>query len=561
MELKDYIRPLRKWWWLILAATLIATTSSFLATLRQPAIYRTTAAVMIGSAIENPNPNGNEFWLTQQLANTYADIVKRDGVRAGVMAELGLKWLPEYTTRVVPNTQLVELTVTDTDPKRAQAVANALAHQLILLSPTAPGREDQQRQVFISAQLSDLETKIQETQTEIGRKQTELANMFSARQIADTQTQIAGLQNKLSTLQANYAALLANTQKGALNSISVIQPAALPGRPVGPNKGATILLAAAIGFLLAAGAGYLLDYLDDTLKNPDDVEKVASLPTLGAVPRIEGAGPGNELAALIEGQSAGREAYRVLRTNLQFAAVDRPLHIMMVTSPSPSEGKSMTVANLAVALAQADKRVILVDTDLHKPRLHRLFGLRNNVGITTALLEEHPVADGLLQPTATPGLSVITSGPLPPNPAELLGSARMRELLAQLAELADTVLLDSPPAVALSDAAILSTQCDGVLLVFDAGATRREIARRSVEVLRRVNARVVGAVLNRMPLQGDGYYYYYYYNYGYYYNTESTGNGHSPSGNGSSDNGRSGKNSWRRLIPRPEPATQPPAQN
>lgn len=547
MELKDYIRPLRKWWWLILAATLVATTSSFLATLRQPAIYRTTTTVMIGSAIENPNPSGNEFWLTQQLANTYADIAKRDTVRAGAMAELGMAWLPEYTARVVANTQLVDLTVTDTDPQRAKAVADALAHQLVLLSPTAPGREDQQRQAFISAQLNDLEAKIQETQDEIGRKQSELANMFSARQIADTQTQIAGLQNKLATLQANYAALLANTQKGALNSISVIEPAPVPTRPVGPNKGATILLAAAIGFLLAAGAGYLLDYLDDTLKNPDDVEKAAGLTTLGAVPRIEGVGAGNELATLIEGQSAGREAYRVLRTNLQFAAVDRPLSILMVTSPGPSEGKSLTIANLAVALAQADKRVILVDTDLHKPRQHRIFGLRNNIGITTALLEERPVADGLLQPTAVPGLSVLTSGPLPPNPAELLGSARMRELLAQLAAQADTVLLDSPPAVALSDAAILSTQCDGVLLVFDAGATRREAARRAIEALRRVNARVVGAVLNRMPLQGDGYYYYYYYNYGYYYNTEDGGS------EGHSGNGRSGRTPWRRPVAQPQP--------
>lgn len=552
MELKEYIRPLRKWWWLIVAATVVATTSSFLATMRQPAIYRTHTTVMIGSAIDNPNPNGNEFWLTQQLANTYADIVKRDNVRAGAMAELGLQWLPEYNARVIPNTQLVELTVTDINPVRAQAVADALAQQLILLSPTAPGREDQQRQAFISAQLNDLEAKIQETQDEIGRKQAELANMFSARQIADTQTQIAGLQNKLATLQANYAGLLANTQKGALNSINVIEPAALPTVPVGPNKAATILLAAAIGFLLAAGAAYLLDYLDDTLKNPDDVQKIAGLTTLGAVPRIENLASGNELTALIEGQSAAREAYRILRTNLQFAAVDRPLRVLMVTSPSPSEGKSLTVANLAVALAQTDKRVILVDTDLHKPRLHRLFSLRNNIGITTALLEAHPKVDGLMQPTTIPGLSVLTSGPLPPNPAELLGSTRMRELLAELQAQADMVLLDTPPTVALSDAAILSTQCDGVLMVLDAGSTRREVARRAVEALGRVNARVIGAVLNRMPLQGDGYYYYYYYNYGQYYNTEDRGTGGSSSNNGH----RNGRR--HRLAPQPTPATATP---
>ncbi len=537
VDLKEYLIPLRKWWWLIVAATLVATASSFLATRQQAPIYRTRTTVMVGTAIDNPNPNGNEFWLTQQLANTYADIVKREPVRQGVMRALGLTWLPEYTARVVANTQLVELSVTDTNPQRAQAVAAELANQLIQLSPTASGSEDQQRQAFISQQLNDLEAKIQETQDEIARKQADLANMFSARQIADTQTQIAGLQNKLATLQANYAALLANTQQGALNSISVIEPAVAPTVPVGPNKPATILLAAVIGFILAAAAAYLLEYLDDTLKNPDDVQKVTGLTTLGAVPLIElaaaaaGAGGKQELIMLSGGQTVASEAFRVLRTNLQFASVDRPLRTLMLTSPSPSEGKSLTVANLAVALAQADKRVILIDADLHRPRQHRLFGLRNNVGLTTALLDERPNLAGLLQETPEPGLRVLTSGPLPPNAAELLGSGRMRELLAQLGAQADMILLDSPPVTALSDAAIISGHVDGVLLVLGAGETRREIAQRAISALARVNARLVGALLNRMPMAGSGYYYYYYH-YGYYDTSNSAGDGSGSRRNG-----------------------------
>lgn len=529
MELKDYIRPLRKWWWLILAATLIATVSSYLATRQQPPIYRTRTTLMVGTAIENPNPNGNEFWLTQQLANTYADIVKRDNVRAAVMARLDLTWLPDYTARVIANTQLIELSVTDVDPLRAQLVAQGLGEELIHISPTGSDGEDQQRQDFISQQLNDLEVKIQETQAEIDKKQSELANLFSARQISDTQTQIAGLQNKKATLQANYAALLSNTQRGALNSINIIEPAALPTIPVGPNKGATILLAAAIGLLLAVGAAYLLEYLDDTLKNPDDVQKALGITTLGAVPRIEGAAPGTELASLSNSQSAATEAYRVLRTNLQFAAVDHPLRTLMVTSPAPGEGKTLSISNLGAALAQAGRRVILIDADLHKPRLHRLFGMRNSVGLTTALLEEHPDLDGLIQEGPVPNLSVLTSGPLPPNPAELLGSSRMRELLAQLLERADMVLIDTPPAVALADAVIVSTQTDGVLLVLDAAHTRRDVARRALEALRRVNARVLGAVINRVAVRGDGYYYYYYYSH--YGETGSDGHGNG-SGNG-----------------------------
>ncbi len=545
VDLKEYLIPLRKWWWLIVAATLVATASSFLATRQQAPIYRTRTTVMVGTAIDDPNPNGNEFYMTQQLANTYADIVKREPVRQGVMRALGLTWLPEYTARIVANTQLVELSVTDTNPQRAQAVAAELANQIIQLSPTASGSEDQQRQAFISQQLNDLEAKIQETQDEIARKQADLANMFSARQIADTQTQIVGLQNKLATLQANYAALLANTQQGALNSISVIEPAVVPTVPVGPNKPATILLAAAIGFILAAAAAYLLEYLDDTLKNPDDVQKVTGLTTLGAVPLIElaagaaGAGGKQELIMLSGSQTVASEAFRVLRTNLQFASVDRPLRTLMLTSPAPSEGKSLTVANLAIALAQADKRVILIDADLHRPRQHRLFGLRNNVGLTTALLDERPNLAGLLQETPEPGLRVLTSGPLPPNPAELLGSSRMRELLAQLGAQADMVLLDTPPVTALSDAAIISGHMDGVLLVLGAGETRREIAQRAISALARVNARLVGVLLNRMPLEGSGYYYYYHYGYYDTYNKPGDGGASRRNGGRSSRSRRS----------------------
>lgn len=558
VDLREYLIPLRKWWWLIVAATLVATLSSFLATRQQPPIYSTRVTVMVGSAIENPNPNGNEFWLTQQLATTYADIVKRDPVRNAAMANLGLTWLPAYTARVVPNTQLVELSVTDTNPARAQAVANELANKLILLSPTATGSEDQQRQAFVNQQLSDLEANIQATQEEISRKQADLANMFSARQIADTQTQISGLQNKLTTLQANYAALLANTQRGALNSISIIEQAGLPTSPVGPNKMATILLAATIGFLLAAGAAYLLEYLDDTLKNPDDVRKVTGLTTLGAVPQISGVTPGNELAVLVSGHSAATEAYRILRTNLQFAAVDRPLRTLMISSPAPSEGKSLTVGNLGAAFAQAGKHVILVDADLHRPRLHRIFGLRNNVGLTSALLETHPLVDGLLQDTQIAGLQVLTSGPLPPNPAELLGSSRMREFTSALLKAADIVIFDTPPVTALSDAAIMGSQVDGVLMVVGAGETRREVARRAIAALERVNARVVGALLNRMPTGGSGYYYYYYYHHYDHYTTGEHGNG-SGRNNGSAGKGWfNGKSRLRRSEAPPAPL---PADN
>ena len=340
---------------------------------------------------------------------------------------------------------------------------------------------------------------------------------------------MTGLQDKLSTLQANYAALLSQTQAGAPNSITLIEPAVLPTVPVGPQKLATVLLAAVIGFVLAGGAAYLIEYLDDTVKNPEEVQSALHLTTLGAVPQAEGALPGDErdLLVLADSRSQVTEAYRVLRTNLQFASVTHPVRALLVASAAPSEGKSMTAANLAAALAQAGKRVILVDTDLHRPRLHKLFALRNNVGVTTALLEEDLALDTLLQATKVPGLLVLSSGPLPPNAAELLGSERMGDLVTQLKSRADVVVFDSPPIVALADAAILSTQCDGVLMVLNAGKTRRDEAKRALEALRHVGARVIGAVLNQMPKERNGYYYYYHYGYGYDRATEKGAGGSS----------------------------------
>lgn len=284
MELRQYFNTIRKWWWLILLSTLVAALSSFIATRQQPPIYSAKATAMVGRTIENPNPTGNDLWLGQQLAQTYAEIAKRQMVRDATMAALGLDWLPEYTVTMVPNTQLIEITVVDTNPERAQIVANELVHQLIEQSPSASEREQQGRREFVSKQVQDLEKNIEDTKARIEDLRQQLAGMFSARQIADTQTQIAALEQKLNDYQANYGQLLTFLE-GGINTISVVEPATLPRVPVGPNKLLTILLATLIGMVLAIGGGLLLDYLDDTLKTPDDVKNALHLSTLGAIDR------------------------------------------------------------------------------------------------------------------------------------------------------------------------------------------------------------------------------------------------------------------------------------
>lgn len=202
------------------------------------------------------------------------------------------------------------------------------------------------------------------------------------------------------------------------------------------------------------------------------------------------------------------EAYRTLRTNMEFSNLDKNLRVILVTSAGAEEGKSTTLSNLAVTIAQSGKRVILVDADLRRPTLHQTFGLKNSVGLTDMVRDETILANPPTQETTVPNLRVLTSGQLPPNPAEILGSKRMSEILAALLERADMVLLDAPPVLAVTDAAVLSSKVDGVLLVVSAGKTKRESARKAQAQLEKINARVIGAVLNNVKADSSAQTYY-----------------------------------------------------
>ena len=215
-----------------------------------------------------------------------------------------------------------------------------------------------------------------------------------------------------------------------------------------------------------------------------------------------------DLITLTDPQSPAAEAYRTLRMNLQFAALDSDLHTLLVTSPGPGEGKTTTLANLAVTMAQIDQRIIVADCDLRKPYLHRLFDVPNGIGLTTMMLDDDALASPPLQETEVDGQRILPSGPLPPRPADLLGSKRMLQVIDELCKEADVVLFDAPPVMAVTDAAVLATRLDGVLLVVSAGDTKRDHAAGALERLRKIHANVVGAVLNNAAMEPSlaGYY-------------------------------------------------------
>ena len=513
MELKEYWNILKRWWWLMVACVLVAAGSSYIGTRGMPRIYQATTTVMVGQTLQQANPTSSDMYISQQLAQTYAQMVQRQPILGGAARALGLEYTPSpdtISTRQVPGTQLLEIGVRDTIPVRAQALADEIANQLILQSPAA--HEDAERQAFIRQRLVGLETNIQQTEKEITEEQTKLEAANSARAIQQYQANINALEQKLSSYESTYATLLSSVQ-GGTNYISIVEPASLPYTPISPNVAETVLLAAAIGLGLAVGGAVLIEFLDDTIKSPDEAVRLTQLPVLGAIARIDGESYGEKLIVHQQPRSTITEAFRVLRTNVRFSFVDRPMRTLMVTSPGPSEGKSVTLANLAVAMAQSGRRVIVVDTDLRRPMLHTIFNVSNTDGLSNALLTPESGVEPYLQETGVENLRLLSCGPLPPNPAEVLGSERMGAMIETLLTEADLVLFDSPPVLLVTDAAVLAARIvvGGVLLVVDVGKTRRGMAKRAVEELQRVHANLLGVVVNRISVRRGGEYYHQYY--------------------------------------------------
>lgn len=517
MELRQYVSIIWKWLWLIVLATVIAAGSSYYASRSMPRIYQTSTTLMVGQTIQNRNASGQDIWTSQQLAEAYAQVAVRQTVLQGVADALGFgeSWETlkgQVNASARQGTPLLDIRVIDTDPERAKAIADEVAHQLILQSPTAPENAQREKhRAFVEQQITSLRAKIEAAEAKITDLEAQLAQAFSARQIQDLQGQINVLQGQINTWQGNYAQLLNFTEGGSPNYLTIIESAEVPTFPISPQPMRNMQLAGAIGLILAVGAAFLMEYLDDTIKSTDDVVKTLELPPLGGIARIAGQAYEEMLVTARHPRAPISEAYRTLRTNIQFSTLDKPARTLLVTSPNPVEGKSVTAANLAIVMAQAGLKTVLIDADLRRPVQHKLFGASNQTGLTTLVLQEEPFLDGAVQDTEIENLEVITSGPIPPNPSELLGSRRMGLLLEKLKEKYDVILFDSPPTLAVTDASVLATRVDGVVVVADAGRTRRDIALRAKDNLLKVGANILGIVLNRLGHREGGYYYYYYY--------------------------------------------------
>jgi len=293
--------------------------------------------------------------------------------------------------------------------------------------------------------------------------------------------------------------------------VSVVRQADLPSAAISPRPRLNLAAGLLVGLALGVGAALLREALDTTVKGPDELQRQLGLATLGLITYDEEATK-RPLIVQASPHSSRAEAFRQLRTNLQFLDVDRPPKSIVLTSALPQEGKSTTTCNLAIALGQAGLKVALVEGDLRRPRLAEYMGMEGAVGLTDVLVGRADL-DHVLQPWGDGQLLVLPSGPTPPNPSELLGSQQMQDVLADLESRVDLVLLDAPPVLPVTDGAILATQASGVIVVMCSGKTTREQAQRAVETLRSVDAHIYGIILNMVPAKGPSGYGYGYYGY------------------------------------------------
>lgn len=462
LSLADVLAVLRRRVWVILLVALLCAAAAVAFSMTRTPLYQGTITILVGQDQGIVSGNPGDVQGLQTLTQTMAEAVNSRPVAQAAIERLGLsvepdEFLQNLTVEQVPNTQFIQASYTDPSPEEARRIANAVG------------------EVF-----SD---------------------------------QISEVSPDASSITA-----------------TVWERAVTPENPVSPNPARNGLLALVLGLMLGVGLAFLMEYLDNSWRSPEEAERVSGVPTFGLVPKFDppktkkkAAGDSRNqdeaplddlaghLATMRDPSGAASESYRTLRTNLLYSVVDLPLQVVTLTSAGAAEGKSTTCANLAVTLAQADKRVLVLDCDLRRPALHKAFSVRNLHGLVNVLAGERELPKVWQEPMR--GLKLVTAGPVPPNPAELLGSGRFAELLDQARGDFDYILLDTPPVQAVSDPLILSSYSDGTLLVLDAQETRKGSVRRAAHSLEGVGAHVLGTVMNNVKADKNGYYYGYRYEY------------------------------------------------
>jgi non-specific protein-tyrosine kinase len=451
---------------------------------------------------------------SQRLAETYQQLVTTSPMRERVAATLGIEEVDsELSTSVVENTQLIHVTVVDENPEMAALIANTLVAEFQgYIAGQVSSRAESTRS-GLDEQIATLQQREQELSAQITELDTSenADNQQIQRQISDLTEERSGVNDSLNDLNAEASSIDAQLA-AASAQIEMADPAEAPETPVEPRPVLALALGLFVGLLLGVAVIALLEFLDNTVKPETNVQTLVGAPVLASVSALARLDSGGrQVYTLSQPQSAAAEAIRLLRTNLEFAAASSSIASVTITSAGPGEGKSTTVANLGVVMAQGGQAVAILDADLRRPTQHRIFGVENTSGLTTLLTHPDQAWQTVARKVALPGLFLVPCGPVPPNPSDLLSSSRFESILERIKSEVDLVIIDSPPILAASDALAIATHTDGVVLVCQSHRTRIDAFRHAASSVQQGGMRLVGVVLNRQKAKEGALYYGEYY--------------------------------------------------
>lgn len=512
-RLQPYWEAFRRWWWFPTLCALLAGVGGYFYTRQQPPVYAARVTLMVGTSITNPSPDPQEIGLSRTLAQIYGEMARRRPILEQTLKRLNLAMPPEalaraVETRVVFNASLLEIYVYDFDPERAAALANALAQTLI---EQAPGTRSQADEAFLRGQLAEIQAKIRDVDQRIQTLRQRMEAMTSAAELREAQDQLQALEQLQQDYQRTYAQLLSAISQGRVNTLSLLEPALPPTRPVSPNLLRNLAFSAGAGFLLSFSVLMALELFLGRAVRWDGSLTMFNLPVVGAIPHWRNRK--DPLIVRAAPDSPEAEAVRSLRLRVLRMVEGKPSSILLVTSPIVEEGKSFVAANTAAAMAEAGLRAILVETDLRGGVVAHLATREISHGLVDYLEgdEEAQDLDSLIL-AVEGGFWILPMGRIPRDPGLLLSSPRWRMLLDQLRTQFEVVILDAPPTMFLAELELLAQAADGILLVIRDGETPRRLVGQARYALR--GQRILGVVVNDVPRRKLGIGYGYPYAYG-----------------------------------------------
>lgn len=529
VHISDYLRIIKSRKSIIITFFFVTVFTVTLGSFLTKPVYRATATLLID--LESPNvltttgsvALGNiNYYAYKEYFQSQTEIIKSRSIAKEVFKEFKLGQSKDYlnakdplkgflnTIKAEPvrDTRLLLLNVDNKDPELATGLANRIAEVYI------------ERNLFyitksevinlLKNEYLKLQTKLSEYSKIYKHKHPK---MIRLKQEIEQMTAIIKSKSSSSALSPDTSGSVLSGLKA--NNISIQDRAVVPHIPIKPKKRLNILLAMLMGLFGGIGLVFFFEYLDDTVKGIEDIERLVKWPFLGNVPEINSGSKTTELEKDLFVHTKPKdpiaETYRTIRTSVLFSSTEEhPLKSIIITSPGPQEGKTTTLCNLGITMAQCQNRVLLVDADMRKPRLHEIFKDKNEIGLSNFLSGQADFS-GLVQKTKIDNLFLVSGGPHPPNPSELLTSHKMKEFITYAKAKFDFILFDTPPVAVLTDAAILSQAVDGTIIVLESGRTVRKVLPRISQVFTDARARIIGVLLNRISIAHSSYHYYSYY--------------------------------------------------